>query len=86
MVTIRFPVLFVLCIVFMWIPGGVSTSSLKMFFNLRFSSLRPTSSAEMLRTGMPLISSTRSPVCMEGSRSELRTAESNLRENYSQEG
>lgn len=49
-----------------------------------FSSLRPTSSAEMLWTGMPLSSSTRSPVCMEGSRSGLRTAESNLRENYSE--
>lgn len=38
----------------------------------------------MLWTGMPLSSSTRSPVCMEGSRSGLRTAESNLRENYSE--
>lgn len=43
--------------------------------------LRPTSSGDMLRTGMPLTSSTRSPVWTEDSRSGLMTAESNLREN-----
>lgn len=41
--------------------------------------LRPTSSGEMLWTGIPFTSSTRSPVWTEDSRSELRAAESNLR-------
>ncbi len=36
----------------------------------------------MLRTGMPLISRTRSPVCTEGGRSWLRTAGSNLFKNH----
>lgn len=42
--------------------------------------LRLTSSGEMLRTGMPLISSTWSPVWTEDSMSGQRAAESNLRE------
>lgn len=43
-------------------------------------SLRPTWSGVMLWTGMPLTSSTRSPLWTEDSRSGLRAAVSNLRE------
>lgn len=47
---------------------------------LRLGSLRPTSSGDMLWTGIPLTSSTRSPLWMDDSRSGLRAAGSNLRE------
>ena len=49
-------------------------------FTKSVGGLRPTSSGEMLRTGIPLTSNTWSPVWTEDRRSRLRTAESNLRE------
>lgn len=60
---------------FLWRPGGVTTD----IITKSGGGLKPTSSGEMLRTGMPLTSSTRSPVWTEDSRSGLRTVESNLR-------